>query len=335
MSPMKGMILVAGEGLRARPLTNYYAKPALPLPGCRIVTHLIRFLRDAGTDEIALNLHYKPETIYQALKDDPVERVRIHPFDEPVLAGSGGGFYRIRDFFGDKTFVVLNGDSVGNFNLKEMIDFHKNHGGLMTFLCQPDSSRSTRVIDANRGGEVLSIRKRPASPDSSASYKFCGAMVIEPEIFKYFPDSEVIDLIEDVLIPTLERGEKIGRVYSPEFIWLDFGTIDDYFKNSFLFLKDFFPETEHVSEYEKKDNAYTHKSADIPKTLDIKGTSFIDKNCTIGENCRIKDSILYHNVFLKNNTTVENSILLGSPPDNTDLKSSIILPDGDTYQINS
>ena len=211
---MKGMILVAGEGTRARPLTEYIAKPALPIPGGTIITHLIRQIRDAGIEEIALNLHYKPDTIMAALEENRLSNIRIVPFDEPVLAGSGGGFYRIRDFFEGEPFLIMNGDSIVTADLKNMIAFHNTHSLPFTFLVKKDISGSVKVIDTNRNGDVIAIRKQPKPPASSRSWQFCGAMIIDPAAFRFFPERKVIDLFDDALIPALVNDEKVGKVFA-------------------------------------------------------------------------------------------------------------------------
>jgi len=322
---MKGMILVAGEGTRARPLTEHIAKPALPIPGGTIITHLIRQIQYAGIEEIALNLHYKPETIMAALEAGQLSNVRIVPFDEPVLAGSGGGFHRIREFFGDKPFLIMNGDSIATADLKDMIAFHNTHSRPFTFLVRKDSSASVRVIDADRDGDVIAIRKQPKPPGSSHSWQFCGAMVIDPAAFHFFPKEEVIDLFDDALIPALENGEKVGKIFAPDsFTWLDFGTPEDYRKNCFRYLNSIFPTTEISETFRKPENYFIDKTARVDSTLNIAGFSYIGEGCTLTGNGKIENSIIFSSTCTISGE-VKDSIVYSKTGELTeDYKDSII-----------
>jgi NDP-sugar pyrophosphorylase family protein len=322
---MKAMILAAGEGIRARPLTNHYAKPALPIPGGTILTHLINQFRRCGISEIALNLHYLPQTIMDALERFPVWNVRICPFDEPVLAGSGGGFYRIKEFFEGQHFFILNGDTITNADLCLMLEVHKKSGDLVTFLATPDHSGSLRVLDADKSGNVVAIRKQPEDHIGYMNCKFCGAMIIRYEIFEFFPDKEVIDLFDDVLIPLLHSRPSIGKIYTPEFKWLEFGTPSDYFCSCYAYLRDFFPSTESYSEFLKTDSNWIHRETEIASDADV-SESLIDRGSRIGSGTRIRNSILFGS-YISDNVHIDNSIVMADfLPENFFCRDGIVLP---------
>jgi NDP-sugar pyrophosphorylase family protein len=322
---MKAMILVAGEGLRARPLTNHYAKPALPIPGGTILTHLINQLRGCGISEIALNLHYLPQTIMDSLERFPVWNVRISPFDEPVLAGSGGGFYRIRDFFDGQSFLILNGDTITDADLCLMLNFHNESGSLVTFLAKPDHSGSSRVLDTDKAGNVVAIRKQPEGHSGCMNYKFCGAMMIRYEIFEFFPDREVIDFFDDVLIPLLRNRPSIGKIYTPEFKWLEFGTPADYFRSCYAYMHDFLPSSESSSEFMQTGSNWIHKETGITSSADI-SASLIDRGSRIGNSAQIRNSIIF-NSFISDNVHLDNSIVIADfLPENFSCRDGIVLP---------
>jgi NDP-sugar pyrophosphorylase family protein len=64
---MKAMVLAAGLGERLRPLTVYWAKPALSFLGRPLIEYTLEILGRAGIREVVVNLHHRPETIVQAL----------------------------------------------------------------------------------------------------------------------------------------------------------------------------------------------------------------------------------------------------------------------------
>jgi NDP-sugar pyrophosphorylase family protein len=323
---MKAMILAAGEGIRARPLTDFYAKPALPIPGGTIFTHLLQQLKTNGITEIALNLHYLPATIMDAIERYPVWNVRINPFDEPVLAGSGGGFYRIREFFGEEAFLIVNGDTITDVDFRAMIDFHNRNGNMVTFLAKPDHSDSKRVIDTDKSGKITAIRRQPERGLNGFSWKFCGAMVIDKEIFRFFPEKDVIDFFDDVLIPLLIQDRFSGDVYSPRFNWLEFGTPGGYYKNCRNYLQNFFPHIEAFSEFVNVKGSIIHSEAEVTEGT-VKLNSYIGKGCRIIDGAEINDTIVYNAVVSKN-VILDNSIILADfIPESFSCRDCILLPD--------
>ena len=67
--PVRAAILAAGEGTRLRPLTLSMPKPMVPIAGKPLLEHTVRWLVRHNIQDIAINLHYKPETITDYLKD--------------------------------------------------------------------------------------------------------------------------------------------------------------------------------------------------------------------------------------------------------------------------
>lgn len=328
---MKAMILVAGEGVRARPLTDFFAKPALPIPGGTILTHLINQLRGSGISQIALNLHHLPQSIMNAVEKHPVWNIGLHPYDEPVLAGSGGGFYRIRDFFEGEEFLILNGDTITDADLRAMIRFHKENGNTVTFLAKPDTTGSERVIDTNKDGRVTAIRKKPEAGSLGFSWQFRGAMVMDGGIFQFFPDREVIDVFDDVMIPMLLNGSLSASVYSPEFRSLEFGTPSDYFDGCFIYLRDFFPLSEVYAEYVNSAGNWIHKNAETGGG-EI-SASFIGGGCRIESGAEVRNSIIFNSV-VGGNARIDSSIVMADfIPDDFSCSKAIILPDLNSIQM--
>lgn len=323
---MKGMILVAGEGLRARPLTDFYAKPALPIPGGTIITHLLQQLKNSDVAEIALNLHYLPSTIMDAIEEYPVWNVRINPFDEPALAGSGGGFYRIREFFNEETFLIVNGDTISNIDIRAMVEFHNQKKNMATFLAVPDETGSARVIDTDESGKITAIRKQPEKGLYGFTWKFCGAMVVDRGLFQFFQEATVIDLFDDVLIPLLNEGRFSGSVYSSSFKCLEFGTPSDYYKSCYNYLESFFPGSEAFGEYEMIEGGFRHRESLIAGGL-VNQNSFIGKGSLLEQGSEITRTIVYK-ATISRNARLENSIILADfIPDGFICQDCVVLPD--------
>ena len=55
---MKAMIFAAGLGTRLKPLTDHTPKALLPINGKPMLEHVILKLKDAGFNQIAINIHH-------------------------------------------------------------------------------------------------------------------------------------------------------------------------------------------------------------------------------------------------------------------------------------
>ena len=60
---MKALIFAAGLGNRLRPLTDTTPKALLPVGGKPMLEHVILKLRDAGFDDITINIHHLGQQI--------------------------------------------------------------------------------------------------------------------------------------------------------------------------------------------------------------------------------------------------------------------------------
>ncbi len=67
---MRGIILAAGRGKRLLPITNWIAKPLIPVNGVPIIEQVIAKLNYAGIDDITIVVGYKKDQIKNYLGED-------------------------------------------------------------------------------------------------------------------------------------------------------------------------------------------------------------------------------------------------------------------------
>ena len=58
---MRAMILTAGLGTRLRPITDRYAKPAVPFLNVPLLCYPLELMRELGAKRLVLNTHHLPE----------------------------------------------------------------------------------------------------------------------------------------------------------------------------------------------------------------------------------------------------------------------------------
>ncbi len=141
---MKAMVLAAGLGERLKPLTWDRAKPALPLLNRPSILHLLEHLAKSGVNQVAINLHHRPETIRALEPSIRTLGLQVSFSDEPVILGTAGGLKKAEPLLSDGTLVMVNSD----------LDSHPRAGDLRgdpVWCKERDQSRGLSTID--RGGD--------------------------------------------------------------------------------------------------------------------------------------------------------------------------------------
>lgn len=237
---MKGLVLSAGYGERLRPLTETTPKPLLEVGGRPLIHYPLLMLKHAGISEVAINVHHLAAEVERTLGDGGALGLRITYSPERELAGTGGPLAVLRDYFGNEPFVLLNCDTILDLDLAATIGFHRERGGMATFVLRAggDPDAYSRIECDARGGirrmRLLHGRTRgnfidyPRDLDATVAaaltpYMYCGVMVCEPQVFALTPAAPPFSLMGDLFAPIAARGVPLFGCVHRGF----FRTVDD------------------------------------------------------------------------------------------------------------
>ena len=215
-------------------MTLARAKAAAPVDGEPLARRTIRWLVSQGIDDLVLNLHHKPETITAVVGDgrDMGARVR-YSWESPVL-GSAGGPRRalplLLDATLEKTFVLVNGDTLTNVDLRAMIDRHRASGALVTMALipnpRPDKYGGVLLDDSHA---ATGFTRRGSV---ERSFHFIGPQVVEAQVFADLPDGVKSESVLEVYpeLIAARQGSVMGFV--GEWTFKDIGTPADLLQTS-------------------------------------------------------------------------------------------------------
>lgn len=101
---MKAMIFAAGLGTRLRPLTDTMPKALVPVGGKPLLQRVVEKLKDAGFDDLVINVHHFADMIEDYVRANGNFGVRVAFSDErDLLRDTGGGILHARNLLlGDK-----------------------------------------------------------------------------------------------------------------------------------------------------------------------------------------------------------------------------------------
>lgn len=222
---LPAVILVGGEGVRLRPLTERTPKPMLPLLGRPLLSYAFDHLCTAGVGRAVLACRYLPTAIeshFGSAYNGLVLEYRVEP--EPL--GTGGAIRFAAEAI-DGTFLALNGDSIREADLRQLVEFHRDRCAKATVLLTRvrDPSRYGLVrIDAE--GRVRGFVEKPRPEEIDTKLINAGLYVLEPEVLEMIPPGRAVS-IEREVFPALAAEGNLYALALPGY-WLDVGTPASY-----------------------------------------------------------------------------------------------------------
>jgi NDP-sugar pyrophosphorylase family protein len=215
------MVLAAGLGLRMRPLTDLKAKPVLPVLNRPLIHWTLDLLAHHGVTDVVINLHHLPRTVIDAVGSGRDFGLGVAWSRERRILGTGGGPRRVRHFFGDEPFFLVNGDVVFDFDLTDLLQRHRAAGARATLAlaANPQPQRYSSIVTGT-GGWVRSLAGLPRPARGQPSL-FTGVHVLDPSLLDRLP-AGASDIVRDLYAPLVDEGEDVLGVRMRG-AWYDLG----------------------------------------------------------------------------------------------------------------
>lgn len=222
---LPAVILVGGQGTRLRPLTERIRKDMLPLVDRPLLAFTFEHLRRHGVRRGIVSCGYLPTQIEEHFGSAyGTLELSYHVEAEP-LGTAGGIAFAAGDI--DETFFALNGDSLRDADLGEIVRFHRETGAKATILLTPvaDPSRYGLVRIA-QDGRVSTFLEKPRPEEIDTNLINAGMYVLEPEVLGLIPPGRAVSIERDVFPRLADEGSVFGIALDG--YWLDVGTPEAY-----------------------------------------------------------------------------------------------------------
>lgn len=222
---MKAVILAGGLGTRLRPYTFIIPKPMLPLGEKPILEHIVGWLSANDLKDITIATGYLAHFIEDYLRNGSTLGldVTIKYVRSTKLLSQGGQLKTVEKAIDEGAFVVTYGDVITNLMLKPVIAFHREKKGLATLVARKLTS-TTRfgVLHLDDGFGITKWEEKP----KTVSIVNTGIYVMEPRIFDYIPEGQVISM-DKVFQQAMNSGERI-YAYISDSNFIDIGDTNSY-----------------------------------------------------------------------------------------------------------
>ena len=240
---MKVILLAGGFGTRLAEYTDLIPKPMVPIGGRPILWHIMQTYASFGHKDFYVALGYKAEVIkeyflnYRALNADfTVDLtngvITPHQVDEVdwcvtlVNTGdksmTGGRVKRMQRFIGNETCMLTYGDGLADIDLDALLDFHRNHGKMITVSAVRPAARFGELeLD---GDWVASFQEKSQLHEGWINGGF---FVMEPEFFKLIKGDDTL-LEREPLEQAVKNGQLMA--YQHKGFWQCMDTKRDHEK---------------------------------------------------------------------------------------------------------
>lgn len=231
---MKAMILAAGFGTRLRPLTETVPKPLLPVGKHPMILWNLLLLRAHGIQDVMINLHYLGQMIRNALGDGSRWNMRIHYSQETEILGTGGALKAVEPFFNGQPLLIMNGDTVIDLDIGELIRCHAGNQGRATLVLREDPDvQQWGVVECDERGQIFRINGKgrnnqgdQASAPRTVRRMFAGVHILDPVLLRDEPSGVPFSII-DTYTKAMAAGCPIfGYLHSG--FWSDVDTLERY-----------------------------------------------------------------------------------------------------------
>lgn len=224
----KVVILGAGLGTRLYPVTYEIPKPLLPVQGKPILNHQIEFFGRHGVSEFGIVVLRQDEKKFkQWLKvwEEELPRKNINLFYQERPMGTFGALYPVREWAGNETFLVSNGDDLKDLDLKKLIQKHEECGPIITMALVPvPDSDNNYGVPIMEGDIIRGFLEKPQNPQSE--FISAGLYIVDPKVFDYIDSADKFADFETDIFPRLARDGKLIGVKLEDGRLFDCGTFE-------------------------------------------------------------------------------------------------------------
>jgi glucose-1-phosphate thymidylyltransferase len=288
---MKAVIPVAGAGTKLRPLTYTQPKALIPIAGKTILSHIVDQLHAAGIHEFIFIVGYLGEKIQDYVKQT-YPNLTTHFVYQNERQGTGHAVELTKKLIGDEPIFVALGDTICEFDVKEIIDSPDSMIGIR----KVDDPRDFGVATIDENGFIEHLVEKPAIPKSNMAlvglYKINETAVLFECLQQLFVENITTRgeyNLTDALACMIQKGTRFRSFKVAN--WFDCGKKESILETNATLLK---------------------KMGGHVPAADIYKDTIIIHPVSIAAGCTISNAIIGPHVAIGPNTTITQSIIRDS-----------------------
>lgn len=341
---LRVIIPVGGKAKRLLPLTAETSKACLRLMNRPLIEFSLLSLARQGIRNFIFGV--KGYTNYRDLHDyfesgygfssrygiDPRVHIKYQPNVDDLGSADSARinmeYYNVRD-----PVFAVQGDNIFDVNVKELVEFHKKKGAVMTIaLREVDNVEGYGIADINKERRIAKFVEKPSPKEAPSNLANTGLYVVSPEIRKIFKEKGVKEIIKKTrrfdfgfdFIPYVIKTGRPVYGYTLKGSWYDVGTpkryleaMQDMLNGRFSSLTDFGGRiSEEAKIWVQGESVESMKSRrEIirkikQRKIEVEGAVLIGRHCKISDGVRIVNSCIDNYTKIEKDVVIEDSAVM-------------------------
>jgi glucose-1-phosphate adenylyltransferase len=320
LKKVAAIVMAGGRGKRMGTLCDTRPKPALPFGGNnRVIDFALNNCIRSGIDNIIVLVDYHRSYMSNYLKQWSYasQLSEIINIKEPQIGsyrGTADAVHQNLDVLHEmdtEAVLILAADHVYRMDYQKMFDFHKQVGADVTIGVVPvpiERAYQFGIVSTDVDDKIIDFQEKPEKPEcnlASMGIYIYNTDVLDRHLLKDALDASSSHDFGYSVIPRVIKNERVFA-YKFDGYWQDIGTPEAYYQAHMDLLSgdfSFNPRNVHPVYNEIDDNLRLSQvfSENIRHSI-------ISENCVV--NGLVEDSILSRGVFVAENATVRNAVVM-------------------------
>jgi mannose-1-phosphate guanylyltransferase / phosphomannomutase len=298
----------------------------VPLVNRPVMGHVVELLRRQGLTDIVATLQYRAQDVEHYFGDGSGFGVMMGYSVEQHPLGTAGSVKNVANLLDrDEPFLVVSGDALTDFDLNEIVAFHKRVGAALTItLYRVPNPLDYGVIMVNDEGRVERFLEKPSWGEIISDTVNTGIYVVSPGVLADIDTETSFDFSKDLFPLLLQKGAPLYG-YVPSGYWTDVGNIAEYQRAC----SDILSGKVNVGEIGKESDDGIYREEDVEIADDahlvgpvyvgsgarvkggvvINGPAAVDRFTIVDERAHIDRSIIWRNTYIGEGVELRGAII--------------------------
>jgi mannose-1-phosphate guanylyltransferase len=314
---VQAIVLVGGEGTRLRPLTYGTPKPMVPIANVPFLARTMERLYEAGIRDVILPAGYLPQAIVDYFGDGSKLDMNITYVIEDEPLGTAGALKNVEQHV-TGPFFVLNGDVLTSLDLRAMMAFHKEKGGLGALhLIKVEDPSAFGCIVHDADLKISAFVEKPAKGTEPTDEVNAGTYLFDRAVLDMIPAGRNVSIERETFPKILAEGHAL-YAYTTSDYWIDLGRPEHYLAAHRDILSGAMPlrlEPGLTGNGAAGARGTILPPVHIDANVTIAASATVGPNvvlaegCTIGERATVRGSVLWDGVQVGDGASVDETII--------------------------
>jgi mannose-1-phosphate guanylyltransferase/phosphomannomutase len=278
----------------------------VPLVNRPMLEHILLLLKRHGVTDVILTVQYMASYIQNQIGNGSDLGMTVTYSVEEHPLGTAGSVRQAAESL-DDTFLVISGDALTDFNLKSIVEYHKQRKAMATLtLYRVSNPLEYGVVVTGEDGAIRQFQEKPSWSEVVSDTINTGIYVLEPAIFEFYERDQVFDFSKD-LFPLLLKADKPLFGYVADGYWTDVGSIEEFVRASRDVLAG---KVEIDWNAEQIDGVWKEAGAEVDRGAQIHGPVYLGRDVKIANGAVIHGpSVITDNTVVERRAHIDRSII--------------------------